>query len=110
MAHLCMLMLRDFVRKRWDIMSPDGELMYIVQEDSFGRAFVRRFIPYGKVFFPITNFVYTEPTTRSTLGGFKRRWTIRDKYVLDLTPDVHGVLDRRLAIAASILLDTGERR
>ena len=33
-----------------------------------------------------------------------------DKYVLDMTADRDHALDRRMAVALGVLLDTGERR
>jgi hypothetical protein len=44
------------------------------------------------------------------LGEFNRKFTVLDRYVLDLTGDEERVLDRRIAVAAGIMLDTGERR
>jgi hypothetical protein len=39
-----------------------------------------------------------------------RKLAIRDHYVLDLGEDPQRQLDRRIAIAAGVLLDTGEKR
>jgi len=45
------------------------------------------------------------------LGRYlNRKFTILDRYVLDLTVDKEHRLDRRIALALGILLDTGERR
>ena len=39
-----------------------------------------------------------------------RKFTVLDRYVLDLTADEERALDRRIALASGIMLDTGERR
>ncbi|WP_279384179.1 hypothetical protein [Geotalea toluenoxydans] len=41
---------------------------------------------------------------------FNRSFTILDRYVLDMTQDNGQRIDRRLALAMGVLLDTGERR
>lgn len=51
-----------------------------------------------------------EPTTDRVIGEFNRKFTLFDKYVLDLSADRAHELDRRLGVALAILLDTGERR
>jgi hypothetical protein len=39
-----------------------------------------------------------------------RKFTLHDRYVLGLTPDRLRILERRIAVAVGVLLDTGERR
>ena len=56
-----------------------------------------------------TNFVFQTPEGE-VLGEFNRKFTLLDRYVLDLTEDAERTLDRRVALAAGIMLDTGERR
>jgi hypothetical protein len=46
----------------------------------------------------------------SILGEFNRKFTILDRYVVDLTDDPDRYLDRRIALALGIMLDTGEGR
>ena len=57
-----------------------------------------------------TNFVILGPDGISELGRFNRKLTLFDKYVLDMTSDGSRTLDRRIAVALGVLLDTGERR
>jgi hypothetical protein len=57
-----------------------------------------------------TNFVLLQPNSEVVLGEFNRKLTLMDKYVLDLSADTNREVDRRLAVALAILLDTGERR
>jgi hypothetical protein len=44
------------------------------------------------------------------VGEFNRKFTLLDRYVLDLTRDSARALDRRVAVAMGVMLDTGERR
>jgi hypothetical protein len=44
------------------------------------------------------------------LGEFNRKLTLFDRYVIDVRGDVEGILDRRVALALGVMLDTGERR
>ena len=44
------------------------------------------------------------------IGEFNRKFTILDRYVLDMTADPAHELDRRIALALGVMLDTGERR
>ena len=56
-----------------------------------------------------TNFVLIRPDG-ALLGEFNRKFTILDRYVLDLTGDPERYLDRQVALALGIMLDTGEGR
>ena len=44
------------------------------------------------------------------VGGMDRKFQLRDRYVLDLSGDTEKRLDRRLAIALAIGLDTLQNR
>jgi len=44
------------------------------------------------------------------IGGMDRKFQLRDRYVLDLSGDLEKRLDRRLAIALAIGLDTLQNR
>jgi hypothetical protein len=59
-----------------------------------------------------TNFVIVSGANASgqVLGEFNRKFTLFDRYVLDLSPDATRSLDRRVALALGVMLDTGERR
>jgi uncharacterized protein YxjI len=94
------------LRRTWDIQSPDGAVIGQAIEDSWFKALFRRFVPMGEFF--KTDFIITVGSR--VIGKYIRKWTVLDKYVLDLTDDPQHTLDRRAAIALGILLDTGERR
>jgi len=78
-----------------------------VKEDSIVLSLLRRLIFFGML---RTNFVFLQFGTEQNLGEFRRRFTILDRYVLDLSHDRIGLIDRRLAVATAVMLDTAERR
>jgi len=60
-----------------------------------------------------TNFILLrlDPGSAGVVfGEFNRKFTILDRYVLDLTSDPEHSLDRRVALALGVMLDTGEGR
>lgn len=72
-------------------------------------SLLRRFIGplYGIL---RTNFIIVRPHDEQVIGEFNRKFTILDRYVLDMSADPEHYLDRRIALALGVLLDTGERR
>jgi uncharacterized protein YxjI len=104
--------LYDFFRKRWDVQDAEGRLVLIAREDSLLLSFLRRFLGPSLGLLR-TNFILIAPEADGvevTRGEFNRKFTILDRYVLDLTPDRPRMIDRRLAVALGVLLDTGEHR
>ncbi len=100
--------LWNLIRRKWEIYAPDGSLLALALEDSWVTAILRRFLGtlYGIL---RTNFVIVAPDG-APLGRLDRKFTILDRYVLDVSADVTGHLDRRVALAIGMMLDTGERR
>lgn len=96
----------DVLRKRWDCYGPGGQLLFYAMEDSWLRAIFRRFVSR---LLPL-HFVFCPAGSVEVLGQFNRQLTLFDRYVLDLSPDPRRHLDRRLALALGVMLDTGERR
>ena len=81
--------------------------------------------PFGNLFGILrSNYIFLRPDQESALydptdaadydrkviGEFNRKFTLLDRYVLDMSQDQGHVLDRRLTVALGVLLDTGERR
>jgi len=100
--------LYSILRKRWVVEGPGGKLILTANEDSIILSLARRYL--GPLFgFLRTNFIFVSPNG-SVIGEFKRKFTILDRYVLDLQADRDRRLDRRIALAMGVLLDTGERR
>lgn len=99
--------LFDVFRKKWQCHSPSGQLLFEAHEDSIILSLLRRVL--GPFFGLLrTNFVFERG--EQILGEFNRKFTLLDNYVLDLTRDPRRSLDRRIALAMGVMLDTGERR
>lgn len=109
LARLRKRYLFNLIRKRWDVLSPDGRVAWVAKEDSIVRSILRRLL--GPLFgFLRTNFVFHRAGSNRVIGEFERKLTILDRYVLDLTADTQRAFDRRVALALGVMLDTGERR
>ena len=108
LARLWKSYLHNLVRKRWTITDPTGALVAIALEESIVLSLLRRVL--GPLFGLLrTNFVFLRPDG-DVLGEFNRKFTLLDRYVVDLSADADRALDRRIALAMGIMLDTGERR
>ena len=101
----------SLLRSTWHVGGADEQEVAIARERSAPLAIVRRvidFVPYGE-YVPIPyNFeilVHGQP-----IGGMDRKFKLRDQYVLDLSGDPDKRLDRRLAIALAVGLDTLQNR
>lgn len=109
LARLRKNILYNLIRKRWYCDAPDGRPLAVAKEDSIILSLLRRLL--GPFFGLLrTNFLILRPDSDDEFGEFKRKFTIRDRYVLDLTPDRARTFDRRIALALGVMLDTGERR
>jgi len=95
----------DILRKRWVCSGPQGQTICVAKEELW-HAILSRTL--GKLF-PM-NFHFYRADGAEPIGLFTRRFTILDRYVLDLTGDRLRMVDRRLALALGVMLDTGERR
>ena len=99
----------NILRKRWYCYGPDGKILCIAKEDSIILSLARRLL--GPLFgFLRTDFIFIEPQREREIGQFNRKFTILDRYVLDMTADPNREFDRRLALTLGVMLDTGERR
>lgn len=108
LAHLKKNRLYDLFRKRWYCDTPTGTRLVVAMEDSILLSLLRRWL--GPLFGALrTNFILLDPAGRH-LGEFNRKLTIRDRYLLTVEADRARTLDRRLALALGVMLDTGERR
>lgn len=112
--------LHGILRKRWYIESETGDTLFVVKEDSILLSLLRRSIGAIADEIPLlglalaaflrTNYIFTPAGREEVIGEFNRRMTLLDRYVLDLSADADRTLDRRIAVAMGVLLDTGERR
>jgi hypothetical protein len=103
---------KSLFRSTWRISTPEGEEIAIAQERSPVLAIVRRlidFVPDVGGLIPIP-YNFDILAGGQVIGKMDRKFQLRDRYVLDLTGDTEKVLDRRLAIALAIGLDTLQNR
>jgi hypothetical protein len=104
--------LYNFFRKKWDVTDAEGKKVLVAREDSLLLSLLRRVL--GPMLgFLRANFILVVPKAgdiEETRGEFNRNFTLFDRYVLDLSRDRPRMIDRRLAIALGVLLDTGEHR
>ena len=100
----------NFLRKKWHCLSPDGSrTIFIAKEDSVILSLLRRLL--GSFFGLLrAQYIFTRGTTDSVFGEFNRKFTLLDRYVVDLTRDPQRQFDRRILLAMGIMLDSGERR
>ena len=75
------------------------------------QAIARRlidFVPYGE-WIPIP-YNFDLLLDEQPIGSVNRKFQLRDTYVLDLSADADRRIDRRLAIALAVGLDTLQNR
>ena len=109
LAQLSKNYVHNIVRKRWYARGPDASLACIAVEDSMILSLLRRVI--GRLFGLLrTNFLIVRGPYGEVIGEFNRKFTVLDRYVLDLSGDGDRLLDRRVAVALGVMLDTGEGR
>ncbi|BAP57144.1 hypothetical protein THII_2847 [Thioploca ingrica] len=88
--------LYNLIRKHWYCYAPNGSLLAIALGNFFGLLRI--------------NFIILKGNSDIIIGEFNRKFTLLDRYVLDMTADNTREFDRRIAIALGVLLDTEERR
>jgi hypothetical protein len=106
------LFKQSLVRSTWRVSSAAGDEVARAQERSLPMAVLRRaidFVPdYGGLI-PIP-YNFDILVDGHVAGTINRKFQLRDRYVLDLSGDPGKALDRRLAIALAIGLDTLQNR
>ena len=104
--------LRSILRTRWSIQDVAEQEVAVAEERSAVMAVARRlidFVPDVGGLIPIPyNFDFL--IDGRVVGHMDRKFQLRDRYVLDLSGDPDKALDRRLAIALAIGLDTLQNR
>jgi hypothetical protein len=102
----------SLTRTTWHVGGPDEAELAIARERSQAAAIIRRvidFVPDVGGFIPIP-YNFDILAGERVIGTMNRKFQVRDRYVLDLSSDQDRVLDRRLAIALAIGLDTLQNR
>jgi uncharacterized protein YxjI len=97
----------SLVRDQWELADPAGQNVGAIQEDNAFLALARRFLPFADYIpqaFAMTmdNSIVCE--LRQHFNPIVQRMTV------DFTPDPSGRLDKRLGLAAGILLSAIEGR
>jgi uncharacterized protein YxjI len=103
---------KSLFRSTWRISTPEGEEIAISRERSQVLAIARRlidFVPDVGGLIPIP-YNFDIVIGERVIGKMDRKFQLRDRYVLDLSGDTDKTLDRRLAIALAIGLDTLQNR
>ena len=103
---------KSLLRTTWNVSDAQGSEVAVARERSPVMAIVRRaidFVPDVGGMIPIPyNFDLLHG--EQVIGKMDRKFQLRDRYVLDLSGDSDKLLDRRLAIALAIGLDTLQNR
>jgi hypothetical protein len=103
---------RSLLRSTWRIAGATEEEIAIARERSQVMAILRRaidFVPEYGGLIPIP-YNFDILVGEQLIGKMDRKFKLRDQYVLDLSADPGKTLDRRLAIALAIGLDTLQNR
>lgn len=97
-----------FVRDEWVFLDPQGQEIGLIQEDSLFMGLLRRFSNNLSFIFPQR---FTISIGGQPVAFFRQHFNpFVLKYDFDLSQDREKRLDRRLAIAAGILLCAIEKR
>jgi uncharacterized protein YxjI len=100
--------LHSMFQDEWAILDPQDRELGTIKEDSIILALIRRFIDYVTLFLPqkFTAEIGGRPVANyaQTKNPFSSRLTI------DFSPDTSNIYDRRLGIAAGLLLCAIEGR
>jgi uncharacterized protein YxjI len=103
---------QSLFRSTWKVTDADGGEVMTAQERSLPMAIVRRLIDFVPDFGGLIPIPYNFDLLMdgSVIGHMNRKFQLRDRYVLDLSGDHERRLDRRLAVALAIGLDTLQNR
>jgi hypothetical protein len=106
------LFKQSLFRSTWRISSALDEEVARAQERSLPLAVLRRVIDFVPDYGGLIPIPYNFDILRGEqpIGRMDRKFKLRDQYVLDLSGDPDKTLDRRLAIALAIGLDTLQNR
>jgi hypothetical protein len=96
---------KSLIRSAWRLLGANEEVVAEAQERNIVIAILRRIqdaipLPYH----------FTITVDGRAVGGVHRHFTLRDRYTLDLSSDVDRRIDRRLAVAFAVGVDTLQDR
>ncbi len=106
---------RSLLRSTWEIFDAAGGKLGWAQERSIPVALWRRFagwIPYLGELLGLVPVRYHFDFYRGDepIGQLRRLFSVRDRYVLDLSGDHERALDRRVALALAVGMDAMQAR
>ena len=94
---------KSIFKHHWELLDPEGNVVARITEDSVPMALARRYIT------TLIPFRYHfEDSTGNALGSIREKFSFRDNYTIDLSADTDGAIDRRLGVAAAVLIDAIE--
>lgn len=97
---------RSMLRDEWHVLDANEQLLGVLQEDDMTRALLRRFL-LGTLLPQDYDLMFGE----TRVADYRQRFNLfRYELDLDFTMDTARRLDRRLGVAAAILLGTIEGR
>ncbi len=97
-----------FLRDRWAILDADGREIGEIQEDSLLKALARRFVEFISFLLPQKYHVNIDGALAATIQ--QRFNPVIFKLDVDFSADATRRLDRRLGLAAAVLLSAVEGR
>ena len=97
-------LLTDIWRQSWRLYGPEGRLLVTAMGDPLPRRLYLRFVSGYRT----GEFVFYHADSDIILGRLTRRVSLEDRYVLDVTSDRRKLIDRRLAIALAVMIDSLE--
>jgi uncharacterized protein YxjI len=104
--------LKSIIRTTWSVQDANEQEIAIARERSQVGAVVRRlidFVPDVGGLIPIP-YNFDIVIGGDVAGRIDRKFKLRDQYVLDLSGDPERRLDRRVAVALAVGLDTLQNR
>ena len=105
-------LFKSIIRTTWSVQDGNEQEVAVARERSQVGAIVRRvidFVPDVGGMIPIP-YNFDILVGDDVVGRMDRKFKLRDQYVLDLSGDHEKQLDRRLAIALAVGLDTLQNR
>jgi len=97
-----------FLRDQWEIMDAEGTRTGQIMEDSIVKALIRRFLENASLILPQK---YHVTLGDKTVATYRQRFNpIILKLAVDFSPDPEAHFDRRLGLAAAVLLNVVEGR
>lgn len=88
------------IRRRWQLLDLQDNVLLDIREDSSGRAIARKFLGH---LWGLLRTNYVVSAGEAEIGGIKREWSVWNRYNLHLAPPAG--LNPELALAAALFVD-----